>query len=447
MTACDRCDMYEQCTFYTNTGSGAHGILMWRNVSTSSSLPHLGPPPAGSKGWHASGTRGSLPPAVYLGAMQIENENVTGVASTNSNAIHKIGACRQQGHIATSPINIQVLGEQVSSKGKQTPVQKCNSGDLDGYWKHVDLSVSTTSIVNPNDELNTVCPLSTMQDLEFVRIAGDITVMSNIVVQSKNVTLLFDKKTKSYFFRVDEGSSSSYQWSKPDGFPSEIYGDLQQSPSFQSNPRCGLSSNPIPSEYNSHISYPTVSEQLYNYEWVPTDGSCAYAHYTKGEMRSCLLKHQIDFVYVSGDSVMGGIAAMFKFLVGAHQADAKKWYSGMYSNAMRHSIVTATASMQDNKNVTVANLHLPDLLMGSKKLPNLANSLIIVNHVIHHIMWHDEYSAFTKQMDDFVRAIKSHIQSNFIKKSTKIVWIGPNAIHGFGQVIVYVMVFNEILCV
>jgi len=142
-------------------------------------------------------------------------------------------------------------------------------------------------------------------------------------------------------------------------------------------------------------------------------------------------------VYFSGDSVMGGISAMFKFLMGAHQANAKDWYSGMYTAAMRHAIVTATAYMEDHTNVTVANLHLPDLLNPKpdpNKLPKLNNSLIIVNHLIHHIMWHDEYWVFTKQIDDFVTVIKSHIKHQVITDTTKMVWIGPNAIHGFGQV-------------
>ena len=191
--------MFEQCTFYTNTGLGAARVHMWTN-STSNSTDSIPNPIKGKvtgRGWHGSGTRGILPPAVYLGSMQIGNRNSS------------VDYCRRQAHIATSPMEIQVIDHKTGSKSNSNsksnsyiPINtdtKCTSGsgDMDGYWRKLD----STLIKN--------CPNTSLEDLHLVVSNGHMVTKASRLIESENVTLLYDTVTKTYLFRISDSNDNT----------------------------------------------------------------------------------------------------------------------------------------------------------------------------------------------------------------------------------------------
>ena len=390
--------MYERCKYYMVDGKMPHGYHMYTNATEPKREKYVGDK------WVSSGSSTPGPRAVFLGSKGIENPGND--------------LCRSQAHVANSPQIFEIKGNSVAvsppvdTHGK---LSYCKSGDLDGYWKSI-----------PDLEK---CPSSSIDDARAVFISGNISRLETLAFPAGQCTLLYDSKSQNYLFEVIDPVTKAavYTWQTPAQWPKDSYGDRQIHPPFQYNPKCSLGLQAIPSEYEHDVITYSHSVKLTGYEWVTEDKSCQYRHFTKGEMRRCIYNSNWNTIYMGGDSIMGGIAAMLKFQIGAHMKKSG-WYTGMYKDMLRHDVSTSVAYMENGRNITVRSY--------PPKAPHIdiRDAVVIINLFVVHQLWQAtlvEFATFAKEQNDILGLKK---KSGLANNNTRIIIVGPNNIPGYHQV-------------
>ena len=291
MSCEDMCSMSAKCEFWTSFGQGINCCHFFSGKKTpdlqlgsDKELKALHPSRCSES--PMSGVRKYENFSAYLGGM------VSTPHTGKKAPVVTRKECRQQAHVANSPLSLTVLPSPLhSSSSSFSALEVCSAREVltrgVGRWQSFDTSV---------------CHNDSSYELDEMKRSSNNLVQS-AVIDGVKYAMLQDQTTLSVYY-TSTHPNGNVQFSFR--VPREWFPEQSLTPPWQLVPRCTLGPVAIPPStmdmkgvMTRVISFAYVRDALTGYEYI-SPANCRFSHFSRGQIRSCMNRNNISAIMSSG---------------------------------------------------------------------------------------------------------------------------------------------------
>ena len=135
----------------------------------------------------------------------------------------------------------------------------------------------------------------------------------------------------------------------------------------------------------------------------------------------------------AGDSVIGGLTAVLKWVIGLNAQRGSTWYNP----SQKHVVSQSSVTLQNGK-FTVGGLrcHLKSFrkcLREIQRLPQNQRMYIILNWNLQHLIWGQSFRTVTKWVSKFYQLFRKSKDAGEISNNHTFIFMNGMALHGFRE--------------
>lgn len=351
-----------------------------------------------------SGVRKQEPQAMYLGGIV---NSVDGWQSSWSE-------CRGQAHVLNSPLSINVIGQPLVVEPNSKDL--CIKGDGPGSWVRFDADCFTTQ--------------GELQQLTI----GAVQMGTRVIAGEKWVEWYNDEFEALFYESRYNKAIQRFKWNPPKGWPgAKVSKSALIPPPWQKMPVCTLGDEIYPDsnlrEFQMYpVSYQPGNQWISNFRWQ--GDLCDFEHYNRAQIRRSLASHGFQRILIGGDSVMGGLGQVIKWMTGVSSMSVtERWYSDSVRHMIQDVSENSKSAHLDIQGIE-CNLNEPDRCIKAV-LRNQTQSVVVVNFGIQHLMWNQNLATMSDWLVRFEETFG--LAKDLFKKGSRFVFVNSVAIHGFRE--------------
>ena len=400
VTCCDRCQLY-RCKFWT--GTGGNKCIMFENVSKLVDATNT--PEVNLSGFIfpnsklLSGRRKTESTVVHLGGINMQNKQENSL-------------CRTQAHIIGSPTVIYVSSmnpPQVSLEKKICPTVPATG--TQGLWVRVNTSL---------------CPRTHTAEIRAVRLLA-VQERQVSIVSNRYFNQLYDNVSYSRIYCTGHVNNTDEfcSW-----FPFNVsissvpLSNIEREP-WQVHPICALRESTA-----KHISYTTPRGARTDFEWT-SNKDCRYRHYSYESAMNCFKKNNISYIYMGGDSVVGGLSQVVKWMINAGPITGNNWYEGSQYAIRNSETVDSSGFIVKINSLKCSLFDAENCISVFKRICKLENCVVILNFDLQHLEYDHHSSSIERAATIFYERFTDAKSIGLISHSTKFIYLNGMANHGF----------------